>query len=226
MKKTSTEKKCLFDLSCLKSSPSEKTKEQLIQNALLHFARFGYEGASLRDICKDSGTNVSSVKYHFGDKANLYKACIQHFIENRLKKINLILTPSENLEEYKVKMKLFLIDFVDEGLSNIDLIKLINREIENLSPMMEDVFQNTFLRLFEKLVSISAHGIEKGYLRRDIDPVTVAKIILNTINMAIRNDHISERYFNCSLKDNVYKEQLISEMISIIINGMNKRESV
>jgi AcrR family transcriptional regulator len=47
-------------------------KERLLAAAEAIFADFGYEGASIRQICTKAGMNVAAVNYHFGDKERLY----------------------------------------------------------------------------------------------------------------------------------------------------------
>ena len=138
------------ELTSSKSSPSEKTKQALLIQAKKHFAQFGFEGASLREICKEAEANVSSVKYHFGDKEGLYKACLVEFADKRLQKLNIILTPSDNIEEFKVKMKIFIDDFFNESFGDLEMNQLVCNEIEMMNPIMENMFSSTFLKIFQK----------------------------------------------------------------------------
>ncbi|QDT98438.1 TetR/AcrR family transcriptional regulator [Gimesia aquarii] len=59
-------------------SPSEvSTRERLLQAGLEEFAAKGYDGATVRDICHRAQANLNSIKYHFGDKWELYIAVLE-----------------------------------------------------------------------------------------------------------------------------------------------------
>lgn len=47
-------------------------RERLILAAQEAFAERGYEGATVRDICRAAGANIAAVNYYFGDKEKLY----------------------------------------------------------------------------------------------------------------------------------------------------------
>jgi AcrR family transcriptional regulator len=51
---------------------------RLIETAIDQFGRFGFDGASTRDIAKASETAMSSITYHFGGKEGLYLACADY----------------------------------------------------------------------------------------------------------------------------------------------------
>jgi len=53
-------------------------QERLLETAIDHFGRFGFEGASTRHIAQASGTAMSSITYHFGGKQGLYLAAADH----------------------------------------------------------------------------------------------------------------------------------------------------
>ncbi|MCB0393334.1 MAG: TetR/AcrR family transcriptional regulator [Bdellovibrionales bacterium] len=48
------------------------TKEKILDVSRKLFAKYGFEGTSIRDIAKESGVNVSAVNYHFKNKAGLF----------------------------------------------------------------------------------------------------------------------------------------------------------
>lgn len=57
---------------------NEDTKKRLLEAAGGIFARDGFAGATVRDICAAAEANVAAVNYHFGDKAGLYRAVFDY----------------------------------------------------------------------------------------------------------------------------------------------------
>jgi len=53
-------------------------REALLESAIDHFGRCGFEGAATRAIAADCGTAMSSITYHFGGKEGLYLAVAEH----------------------------------------------------------------------------------------------------------------------------------------------------
>lgn len=51
-------------------------KDAILQAACDHFGRFGFRGASLRDIARDAGVSLPLLTHHFGDKDHLLVAVI------------------------------------------------------------------------------------------------------------------------------------------------------
>lgn len=50
------------------------TIDALMESAIHCFSRYGYEGASLRDIAANAGVPLSTIHMYFGSKAELYAA--------------------------------------------------------------------------------------------------------------------------------------------------------
>ena len=46
--------------------------QRLLEAAQVEFAEKGFDGATIRDICKKAGANVASINYYFGGKDGLY----------------------------------------------------------------------------------------------------------------------------------------------------------
>jgi len=51
-------------------------KEAILLAATEHFGRFGFRGASLRDIARDAGVSLTLLNHHFGSKASLLSSAV------------------------------------------------------------------------------------------------------------------------------------------------------
>lgn len=55
-----------------------ETIDHILDSALEIFSRFGFDGASLREIAAGAGVPLSAIDMYFGSKAQLYSAVEQH----------------------------------------------------------------------------------------------------------------------------------------------------
>lgn len=53
-----------------------ETRKRLLKAAKLAFARSGFHGASVREICTEAEANVSAVRHYFEGKEGLYRAVL------------------------------------------------------------------------------------------------------------------------------------------------------
>jgi len=60
---------------------AEETRRRLIDAGLDAFGRYGFDGASTRDIAKRAGVNLAAIPYHFGGKEGLHTAVAQHIVD-------------------------------------------------------------------------------------------------------------------------------------------------
>lgn len=214
-------KKCFLR----KEEPSsDKTKDLILESARQQFCEKGFEGASVRDICDQAGANVSAIKYHFGGKEGLYRECFKIYGESRLNSASTILKTVNTTEELKLRLKLFTEDFLKEGLENITTTKMICREIETVNPLIEDIFTDTFLKVYTTLVTVFEDSQKKKLIRQNIDPMTLASLYFHSITTSLRLDHVGEKYFNKTLKEPGYREMFINNIISIFFDGMKNQE--
>lgn len=58
------------------------TAEMILDTALVHFARDGYEGASLREIAEAVGIKKPSIYAHFNSKETLFLRVVEHAFEH------------------------------------------------------------------------------------------------------------------------------------------------
>lgn len=207
-----------------KSPPPEKTKDLILEAAKKHFCEKGYEGSSVREICCEVGANVSAIKYHFGGKEGLYRDCFLRYGEDRLTMATQLLSKAGSLDDLKLRLKLFAEDFIQEGFRNMHTTKMICREIENQNPLIQDIFQSTFLKVYQTLGELLIDAQEKGFLRKDVDPLMASSCFFHSLTNSIRMDHVGEKYFQKTLKNPQYQEAFIQNLISILFDGIKNQE--
>ncbi len=207
-----------------KPVPTEKTKDLILDEAKKQFCEKGYEGTSVRDICEAAGANVSAIKYHFGGKEGLYRECFFHYGEERLKKSEKILTKAQSLEELKLRIKLFSEDFLKDGLENSHVTKMICREIEIENPLIQDIFESTFLKVYSLFYSFFFDAQERGIIRKDVDAHQITSFVFHSLTTTLRVDHVGEKYFQRTLKNEEYRTQFINNLITIVFDGIKTQE--
>jgi len=207
-----------------KAPPSEKTKDLILEEARKQFSENGFEGTSVRDICDAVGANVSAIKYHFGGKEGLYRECFLHHGRESLQKAEKYLTKSNTVEEAILRLKLFSEEFIKDGVENGQTTKMICREIENQNPIIQDIFETTFLQTYKLFVDFFTDAQNKGLIRKDLNSHFVTSFFFNSLTASMRADHVAEKHFKLTLKNPEYRDQFINNLISIIFDGIKPQE--
>ena len=107
-------------------------REVLLQSALKHFARQGYDGASLRAIAAGAGVDMALVARLFGSKEKLWHALIEHLNRERSRykdamEILAAASASDPVKAFRGMMELF----GRVSLEQPDLIGLMLQEANN-----------------------------------------------------------------------------------------------
>lgn len=199
---------------------SDKTRAQILAQATKSFAEHGYEGASLREICNSANANVSAVKYHFGDKEGLYRTCLSEYTESRLSAITNILTTPSTEEELKLRLKLFAEDFLNESFNNFDMTRMLYREIENMTPVMEGIFEGTILKIYKKLASVLEDAQNKKIISKKINIETTTSLFFHFLSQSVRTHHIAKKFFKKNIKSPEIQKEQIDNLLTILFHGI------
>lgn len=205
------------------SGPNPETTRQLLINAAKSlFANNGFDGASVKDIADAADVNISLVSYHFGGKEGLYRACIDQFGRERVAVAQRLLVPAASLEEFRIRLQMFIEEMLNCFVEEPELTKIVNRECEKDTPIVQDVFQKTLLKAFETLVDFFRHAQKKGILRSDFDPMIMTGIAMGGLTHMARTNNLAEKYFNRSLANPAYRTKVRDHIISLILDGLTQ----
>lgn len=128
------------------------TRERLLEAAIELFARSGFRGAAVRQICDRARANPGAISYHFGGKRQLYRAALRRVADRVAVTVGPIGHESASIEE----LVLIATRAVCHTLLQDDAaMRLILRDLaaggdaaaEALAPALGTVFQ----RLLERV---------------------------------------------------------------------------
>lgn len=119
----------------MKNCNDENSKEKILNAATRLFALKGYDGASIREICKEAGVNICMISYYFGGKKELYQGIIDNIVGFQNDYMQSFLNFEENFsgksKSELIEKLLFILDkFINFFYSNIsnDLITFLIKE--------------------------------------------------------------------------------------------------
>jgi len=204
----------------------DTTKELLLAAATKLFAAKGFDGAVLKEIAEASGVNISLVSYHFNGKDGLYRACLEQFGRERLSLAERILSPATTQEEVRVRLQMFIEQMLSCYVDEPDLTAIIHRECELGLPVAKDIFEQTFLKVFECLVRFIESAVKKGFLRKDIDSFIAASILMGSLNNLGRMNNLNERLFKFSIRTKENRQKLEAQILPVFLEGLYEKASV
>lgn len=116
-------------------------QRRLLDAAIEFFARDGFEGASVREICGRARANVAAVKYYFGDKAGLYRASLDAAAQALLSERPPPVPPAGTDARTMLRLMIrWAVEFtVAGGARRVALTRIILRELREPTPVFEDL---------------------------------------------------------------------------------------
>jgi AcrR family transcriptional regulator len=117
------------------------TRRGLLQRAAELFAERGFDGVTVREICRAAGANVAAVNYHFGDKRGLYGEVVEVAIA-AMREAGAAAMRAGDGERAKDRLRSYVHAFL-ERLTASDreswIHRIMSRELEAPTPALDRV---------------------------------------------------------------------------------------
>ncbi len=203
-----------------RKSRREDTASRILFAAKRLFAAQGYDGTSTKDICEDAGVNSAAIHYHFGSKRNLYHYIIEQFATERLDFARKTLQPPRNIDDFKVRLEIFLRQTLETMIKQTDIIRMIQRDVETEGSKSNEMYLNTLLKHAGKLREFFDHARKKGIVAAEVRSFSAAGFLMSNIIHQTRNDKIVEKFSGHSLADEKYRNDWIQQTLRIFMDGI------
>jgi AcrR family transcriptional regulator len=143
------------------SAPRRRVEDQteLLDRALAAFARYGFDGASMRDVCRELGLSHNYVYKQYGSKEALWYAAVDHGFGSLLEIFVEVVTTTEGDEIDRLRA--VLVRFVEVCAESPALLQVINNEATVGGPRL-DFISRTYIMPSMRLVDTLLHALQRS----------------------------------------------------------------
>ena len=201
---------------------TEEIKGQLLKVARKHFAQHGYQGASLKEIAKEANVAGSLINYHYGDKEGLFRCCTEVFAKTRMEAIIRILDEPQSREDVRVRLQIFVEEIMVSMSDDPHGFDIMDREMKAGNVRVLELFHDTLLQSFKKVVVFFSQAKEKGLLRLDVDPLCVAMLLFTSACDSARKDFLLLRFYGLSITQVDWRKKFVEHVVNLFMNGVMK----
>ncbi len=160
---------------------NHSSREDILKAALELFAMRGYAETTVQDIVKKAKINLSMVSYYFGGKEALYIACLHRAAEQGIKDIERILFAPKSKEEFKIRLDLFIDEFLTSHVKKKYETTLIKREFSNPTKFARSVVDQTIPHFFHIIEDYFKAAQKIEVLKKDIDTKLLTLLFLSPL---------------------------------------------
>jgi AcrR family transcriptional regulator len=188
-----------------KNNP-EKTRENILQEAIVEFVQQGLSGARVDAIAERIHTSKRMIYYYFGSKEQLYVEVLEKLygdIRNTETRMNLTaLEPREAIRR--------LVEFTfDHHDQNVDFVRIVSIEnIHNAEYVKRtETIKAMNSKILEGLGVTLRRGAEMGLFREGLEPLDVHLLINSFSFYRVSNRHTFSEIFQIDLSDEAVKQR-------------------
>lgn len=159
--------------------------ERIVKAAGERFLREGVDGASLRQIARDAGTNIGMIYYYFPTKDDLFLGVVERVYAGFLRDLAVALAPDAPVEDRIRRMYERVGAMTDDEFA---VIRMILREAMISSSRLARMIERSTTGHLPLVVGTLADGLAHGELTDRFPPVAlmVATFALGFVPQVMR----------------------------------------
>jgi AcrR family transcriptional regulator len=160
-------------------SRAEETRARILEAAEEAFARYGYDGTAVSEICRRAGVTKGGFYHHFPSKQAVFLEMLERWLEGIDAQLAAIRTGELAVPEELLRMTGLIRVVFQDASGNLPIFL----EYLTQSTHSSTVWQTTAepLRKYQKFfAAIMAEGMDEGSLRR-VDPDLAAKTLFSFV---------------------------------------------
>jgi AcrR family transcriptional regulator len=197
----------------VRKSAEIPAKDRLLLSGALLFGQKGFEGVSVREICKHAKTSMNMIHHYFESKDGLLQSIVEQFSDQVfVVPLKLLQKPPKSKEDFHSRMEMLFEATLDAYIDQRDLLMVIIREQADPEALTEYV---------NKFAAFLDSAKKSGYVRKEIDSSMITGIMLDRIlNQVQFAPWIKRKHGVDLLTDDAYRQRWCESNLEVFLNGM------
>lgn len=198
--------------------PRSDIEPRLIEAARRRFLATGVDGASLRQIARDAGTNIGMIYYYFPTKDDLFFGVVEEVYSKLLADLEQVLDPNEPVAERIRRMSIRISQLSD---TELEVVRLVVREAIASSSRLDRLIERFKRGHLPLVLRTIVDGISRGELDGSRHPML---LLVSTFALC-GAPHLVRRVVGerVPFNDVPIGEPLANQLVEILFSGIGKK---
>jgi len=202
-------------------APAPDTRELILEAALVAFADDGFDGATTRDIAAAAGVSLGLLRYHFGDKTELWKAAVDRaFAELGAGLEAAIADPRVTDDDERIRR--MLRDHVRFVARNPAWVRMMHEEGKRRGPRMRWLVDRHVKPLYHAMGELLAAAQQRGTLPPDVGLVHFFYIMAGAVGLIFHQAEECKRLAGVDPADDTVVEAHVRAVEHLLLGPPQK----
>ncbi len=195
-------------------SDTMSTRERLLTSGAILIADRGFNGVSVREICKHAETSMNMIHHYFGSKDGLLAAIVEQFSSEVFAvPIQLLSRPPLTKEDFQSRVEMLFESTLQAFIDQREVMMVVVREQSDPPALPE---------YMARLSSFLDQAKEMGFVRKELDSEMITGFMLDRIlNQVQLAPWIKRNYGSDLLNDLEYRRRWCEANLDVFVNGIS-----
>ncbi|MCZ6464432.1 MAG: TetR/AcrR family transcriptional regulator [Proteobacteria bacterium] len=193
-------------------------RQQILDAAVVVFARTGYHGSRVSDIASEAGIAYGLVYHYFKNKEEILDTIFQERWGGFLEAVDSIAEGTTSTEDKLLSLAALILNaYRVRG----DWVKVLVFEIQRSSRFARPEQIRAVGRLFQTVAGILRAGQQSGELRRDLDPDVACYVFIGALDIVVTSRVLDViQIEGGESEQNEYYLKVARTVVDIFLNGL------
>lgn len=187
-------------------------REAILRAAVKIFARKGYFNSKVSDIASEAGIADGTVYLYFKSKDEVLRSVFDRTMSDFISEGRAELS---KISEPTLKLKWLAHFHLRKLGADRDLAIVFQVELRGSTKFMEEFSEKGFKEYLDVIRQVVEEGQKKNTFRKDINPITAAKIFYGALDEMVTNWILSKKSYPL--------EPFADEVIKVFMGGIERR---
>lgn len=188
------------------------TRSRLLASGATLFGEKGYDGASIREICKHASTSMNMIHHYFGSKEGLLNAIVEQFGSDIfVVPMRLLDKVPRSKEDFLSRMEMLFESTLEAYIEQRAVLLVVVREQADPSALRE---------YMERFVEFLEQSKKKGFVRKEVDSEMITGAMHDRVlNQVLFAPWIKRSFGIDVLADATYKRRWCNANLDLLMHG-------